>query len=182
MCSEPYRLPGTSPSGWSPSYSSQSQQSTHLFITPPLTERPLLRTELLPGAGKCGESAGLSAMHFSLASAHALALARPLFLLLRRLHAVPVQRSARQRSCSHRWAALLGITVLLSMSWDKAEPTGSWSQKGIFSVEAACSSVNVIKGGFFLGEAGCSLRFALKSASCIGRTIPHEGGLQGTAH
>lgn len=59
-------------------------------------------------------------------------------------------------------------------AWGRAALRGSWNQKGTFSVEAACSSVNTIKDGFFLGEAGCSLGFSLKPGSCIQRTIPLE--------
>lgn len=151
-----------------------------------LSSAPLLWTEL-PCAEQCSESAGLSAALLSLSSVHVLALSRLLssFSQLRGAHAMPVCLCSTQpdstSTCTNR---LLSSASLHSLpyAWDKAALTGSWSEKGIFSVEAACSSVNVIKGGLFWGEAGCSLSFALKFPSCIQRTTLHEGRLEGTAH
>lgn len=168
-----YWLSKTSLSCWSSSYCSQPQQSTCCCITLVLIQSSLLGMEF-PRAAKHGKSAGLRAILLSLSQVQCLfSLGSPL----------PLYSSIGYTLCLYSaWPGCVSahtygpqhhprLNLLLET---KAEFTGSWSQKGIFSVEGACSSVNMIKDGFFLGEAGCSLSFSLKLASCIQWTIPEQ--------
>lgn len=168
-----YWLSKTSLSCWSSSHFSQPHQSTCFCVTPLLIQCSLLGTEF-PRTEKCGKSARLRAILFSLSRVQCLlSLGSPLPFCssigytLCLYSAQPGYASAHTHRPQHPPQAH-------PPALDKAEFAGSWSQKGIFSVEGACSSVNMIKDGFFLGESGCSLSFSLKLASCIQRTIPEQ--------